>query len=49
MLISELQAIFSPLTNVFLKWKLLPSLSFLRKTKPGGTLLVLLRTSSVRM
>ncbi len=50
--ISQLLAIFSPLTNVFLKywwWQLLPSISFLRKTKSGGNLLGPLRTNSVRI
>ena len=40
--INQLLSIFSPLTNVFLKywwWQLLPSLSFLGKTKLGGALL----------
>ena len=49
---SQLLAIFSPLTNVFVKywwWQLLPSLSFFRKTKLGGNLLGPLRTSSVRI
>ena len=44
--------VFSPLTNVFLKywwWQLLPSTSFLGKTKSAGTSLGPLQTSCVRI